>query len=206
MWVIATLAGLLGLVILALCVPLYATFNIDTSAKPWFRLRLTWFFGLISKELTGEREKATGEKATGEKAAGEKPEKKKRGLEPGTIREILRTRGLLKRIKELVRSVLGQFKFRELAADIRLGLDNPADTGLLFSIIGPAKALLNLPARYRINIQPSFADEPSFEGYLQSTVRLRPIKPIGSALRFIFSPATLRAAKTLVLSKWKRKR
>ena len=89
MWVIITLAGLAGLIILVLCVPLDATLNLDTSRSPKFRVRLVWLFGLISKQLSREKKKPREKKeVTKEKR------KKKRRIEFKNILKILRTKGL----------------------------------------------------------------------------------------------------------------
>ena len=196
MWVIATLAGLAGIIIFVLCVPLDAALNVDTSAKPKFRLRVKWLFGLVSQEVKrGEKKPEEKKKVTKEKPA------KKRGKDFGTILSILRTRGLLKQLKYLVRDILGQFKIRELVVDFKLGLDNPADTGFLFASIGAISPFLNLPSQYQIRVQPSFENEAAFEGYLHGVLRLRPIKLARPFIRFVFSLAALRVVKILVLSK-----
>ena len=57
MWVIAILASLAGLVVLILCIPIEAKLGVDTSGRAKFRLSLTWFFGLISKELSRAKKK-----------------------------------------------------------------------------------------------------------------------------------------------------
>ena len=192
MWVIATLAGLAGLTIFVLCVPLDAALNIDTSVRPKFRLRLVWLFGLVSKEVKREKKK---------------PEKKrKRRIGFRTISRILRIKGLLRQVKNLVRDVIGQLKIRELAVNLKLGLDNPADTGFLFASIGSITPFLSLPSQYQLRVQPSFYDEAVFEGYLHGVLRLWPIKLVRPFVRFVFSLATLRVVKVLVLSKWKRKK
>ncbi len=192
MWVIATLAGLAGLTIFVLCVPLDAALNIDTSVRPKFRLRLVWLFGLFSKEVKREKKK---------------PEKKrKRRIGFRTISRILRIKGLLRQVKNLVRDVIGQLKIRELAVNLKLGLDNPADTGFLFALIGSITPFLSLPSQYQLRVQPSFYDEAVFEGYLHGVLRLWPIKLVRPFVRFVFSLATLRVVKVLVLSKWKRKK
>lgn len=192
MWVIATLAGLAGLTIFVLCVPLDAALNIDTSGRPKSRLRLVWLFGLVSKEVKREKKK---------------PEKKrKRRIGFRTISRILRIKGLLRQVKDLVRDVIGQLKIRELAVNLKLGLDNPADTGFVFASIGAITPLLSLPSQYQLRVQPSFYDEAVFEGYLHGVLRLWPIKLVRPFVRFVFSLATLRVVKVLVLSKWKRKK
>lgn len=200
MWIIATLGGLAGLIILVLCVPLDATLNVDSSGKPKFRARLEWLFGLLSKELGRAKKKPEEKKVvTGEKR------KKKRRMGFGTILKILRTKGLPRQIKNLVRDVLGQLKIRELAVNLRLGLDNPADTGFLFALIGATTPFLRLPSQYQITVQPSF-DKAVFEGFSYGHVRLRPIKLVGPFIRFVFSLAALRVVKILVLSKWRGKK
>ena len=201
MWVIAVLAGLAGLLTLALCVPFDAVLNLDSSVRPKFRLRLVWLFGLFSKEVKKGEKKPEEEK----KVAKEKP-KKKRRTDFGTILRILRSKGLLKQFKDLVKDILSQFKIRELAVNCKLGLDNPADTGLLFAVIGPATLFLNFPSQYQLRVQPSFHDEAIFEGYLHGVLRLQPIRLVWPLIKFVFSLAVLRAVKTLVLSKWKRKK
>jgi len=194
LWVIATLAGLVGLIILVLCVPLDAVLSMDASGRPKFRLRLVWLFGLISKEVSREKKKP------------EEKLKKKRGIGFRNTLKILRTRGLPGQLKDLVRSLLGQLKIKELAANLKLGLHNPADTGLLFALIGSTTSFLSLPSQYQIRVQPSFYDETVFEGHLHGVLRLRPIKLVGLFMRLVFSLAALRVVKILVLSKWKRKK
>jgi hypothetical protein len=201
LWVIAILAGLVGLIILVLCVPLDAALDLDTSAKPKFRLRLAWLFGIISKEIGREKKKPEKKgKTTKEKR------KKKRGIGFSTILRILRSRGLLRQFKDLVKDILGQLKIKELVVNLKLGLDDPADTGLLFAIVGATTPFLNLPSQYQIRMQPSFYGEALFEGHLHGVLRLWPIKLVRSFIRFVFSLAVLRVAKILVLSKWKRKK
>jgi len=201
LWVVATLAGLVGLIILVLCVPLDATLSFDTSAKPRFRLRMAWFFGLIGKELRREKKKPEEKK----KVAKEK-RKKKRKFEFRKTLKILQTRGLLKQVRDLVKGVLGQLRIKELAVNLKLGLEDPADTGLVFAVIGPATSVLNPHFQYQINVQPSFYGEDVFEGSLRGVLRLQPIRLTGLLLRFIFSLATLRIVKIFVVSKWKRKK
>ena len=192
MWVIATLAGLVGLIILILCVPLDAALSMDASGRPKFRLRLVWLFGLISKEVSREKKKP------------EEKLKKKREIGFRSILKILQARGLPGQLKDLVKDILSQSKIKDLVANFKIGLDNPADTGLLFALIGATTPFLRLPSQYQITVQPSF-DKAVFEGFSYGHVRLRPIRLVGPFIRFVFSLATLRVVKLLVLSKWKKK-
>lgn len=199
MWVVAALAGLVVLTAFILCVPIDASFNLTVSKNTRFRIRLIWLFGLIRKEL--HRKEKKPEKKEKRK---EKP-KKKRRIKFSTVIKILRTKGLLRQIKNLVKGVLRQFRIKELVADLRLGLDDPAETAILFAVVGVTRPFINLPSKYRISVQPYFHDEVVFEGYLNGILRLQPIRLVWPVLRFIFSMAVLRVMKILVLSRWRRK-
>lgn len=204
MWVVAILAGLAGLVILVLCVPLDMAFRVDVYGKPKLRLRLVWLFGLVSKELSREKKKAEEKKVLKKKVLKEKP-KKKRRARFGVIFEILKVRGLLGQFKSLLRGVIRSFRISQLEADFKIGLDNPADTGLLLAVIGPATLFLNRSFPHQIRVQPSFT-EAVFEGFSSGNLSLRPIQLVPPLVRFIFSLATIRVLKILALTKWKRKR
>ncbi len=201
MWVGITLASLAALIILVLCIPLDVVFHIDIYGRPKFRTRLVWLFGLISKDIA-ERKRRPKEKR---EAAKDKPKPGRRGIRGRVIFKILRTKGLLSQFKRLMVKIISRFKIRKLVADFTIGLDNPADTGLLFALIGPATFFINRSSSCQIRVQPSFVDT-IFEGYLYGTIKLRPIRLLTPFIRFAFSLATIRAIKTLVLSKWKRKK
>jgi hypothetical protein len=201
LWVIVTLASLAVIFILVLSVPLDLAMQVSVPGKPRFQVKVVWFFGLVSKKITGRKKPEEKKRVVKDK---EKPEKGKRRF--GDIFKILRTRGLLRQVKVLLRDLLGCLKIRDLAADFRVGLGHPADTGFLFALIGPTTSWLSNSVHHQIRVQPSFTDEATFEGHLSGAVRLRPIQLVFPFLRFFFSLATIRVVKKLVLTKWKRKK
>lgn len=176
--------------------------RLDADGRPRFRMRLVWLFGLISKEITKAKKKPEEERrvAEGKRKPG------KRRVKARTILKILRTRGLLGQVKRLLKDVLRRLKIRDLTADITVGLGDPADTGLLFAVIGPATFFLGSSQVHEIRVRPSFKDEAVFEGYLSGALRLLPIQLVIPFLRFVFSLATIRVVKTLVVGKWRRKK
>ena len=191
MWFIITLASLTAVLIFILCVPIEVALRADVYGKPKFRLKLSWFYVLVRRDLA-KREKKVAEKRY-------EPETGKTKLRD--IIKVLRTRGLLSQLKYLVKDVLSCFKIRNLIADFTVGLGDPADTGLLFAFAGPAASWLNSSFPCHIRIRPSFEDEGTLEGYSHGVVRLRPIRLVIPALRFAFSPAAMRTVKKLVLTK-----
>ncbi len=157
---------------------------------------MSWLFGLVSKEI-GKAKK---------KVIKEKPKPREGWRRMGDMFEILRTRGLLRQLKLLIRDILSHLKMKDFVADFRVGLGNPGDTGILFALIGPAILLPRPSFLHQVRVEPSFEEEAVFEGYSHGVVRLRPIQLAVPFLRFVFSPATIRVAKKLVLTKWKRKK
>jgi hypothetical protein len=200
LWVIALIASLAVIILFVLWVPLDLFLRADVYEKPKFRLRLSWLFGMVSREITGEKKKPE-EKRRATKI------KKKHGLRNARlVFSIIKTRGFLRQFKELVKGVFSCFKFRDLVADFKIGLGDPADTGLLFAFISPATVFLGSSHLHQIRIEPSFAEDAILQGYSQGKVRLRPIKLAPPLLKFVFSLTALRIAKTLISRKWKRKK
>ena len=201
MWVIAVLASLAVILFFVLWVPLDLVLYADVYGKPRFRLRLSWLFGLVSREITGEKEKPPDKKRA---AKG----KKKRGRrDTRVIFTILRTKGLLRRLKDLIiKGIFSHLKARDLVADFKIGLGDPADTGFLFALIGPAAAFLGSSHRHQIRLEPSFGEDAVLQGYSRGTIRLRPIRLAPPLLKFAFSLTALRIVKTLISSKWKRRK
>lgn len=201
MWLIITLASMVALFLIVLSVPLDLAFRLDVYDRTRFSVKPVWLFGLVGKKLGRRKKKAKPKKAKEKKRGARKTLKILR-----TTLKVLRTKGLLRQTKILVSDVFNSLGIRQLRANFRIGLDNPADTGLLFAFIGPTFVFFNPSGRYSINIKPSFEDEATLEGYMQAVVRLRPIRLVIPLLKFVFSLPILRVAKAVVLAKWKRKR
>lgn len=194
MWVIAVIGGLLALFIFLLWVPLDFILNAEVYERPQVRLKFSWLFGLISREISGQKRKP---------AEGRK---KRRLGNIVTVFKVLGTRGLPGRIKTLVKEVLSCFRFRDIVADFQVGLGDPADTGLLFAVLGPANVFLGSSHLHQINFQPSFGDDVVFEGYSRGRIRLRPVRLVPPVIKFVFSLPAARAAWAIVSSKWRRKK
>jgi hypothetical protein len=201
LWVIAVLVSLAILITLVLCIPLELVFRTNMDERPKFRLRLIWLFGLVTGELRQTRKKSEG-KRTNEYER--KPDDWMQRLR--VTFEILQIKGLLKQLGCSIKGIIRRVKVREVAANLKVGLDNPADTGLLFAFIAPVNLAINYFLPYPVKIEPSFTGESLITGNIYGTVRLWPIQLAATLIAFAFSLPTLRAAKKLVLYKWRRKR
>ncbi|MBM3119509.1 MAG: hypothetical protein FJ006_08190 [Chloroflexi bacterium] len=199
MWAIVALVSLAVLIALFLCVPLDLALHFNTDRRPRFSMKLVWLFGLVKTEV--RKKKKPEEKRT---TAEHKRKPRDWGRDVRVIFEVLRTKGMLSQIIGLLKGVLKRLKIGELVANIKVGLDNPADTGLLFAFIAPVNLLISF-LRYPIKVEPSFAGDAFLQGYFFGAVRMQPIQLIAPLAGFAFSLPTIRAIKTLVLSKWKGK-
>ena len=200
MWIIAVLASLAILTTLLLCVPLDLVFRTNIDGKPRSSMRLVWLFGLVSKDCIRKRKKPEAERAV---------EQKRESRDwTSSIRitlEVIRTEGLVRQLGSFIKRILRHIKIKELVANLKVGLDNPADTGLLFAFVAPINLLVSHFSPHHIRIEPSFASDTIIEGNLYGAVRLRPIQLAAPLLGFAFSLPTLRAMKKLVWYKWKGK-
>ena len=201
MWVIAVLVSLAILITLVLCIPLELVFRTNIDERPKFSLRLTWLFGLVTGELRQTRKKSE------EKRTNEYERKPGDWIQRLRVTfELLQTKGLLNQLSCFIKRIIRRVKVREVAANLKVGLDNPADTGLLFAFIAPVNLAINYFFPYPVKIEPSFTGESLITGNIYGTVRLWPIQLAATLIAFAFSLPTLRVAKKLVLYKWRRKR
>ncbi len=182
------IAGIIFLVILTLSVPVELVFDVKTPVRGKSRIRVGWLFGLLWKEIRPSRKKPEG--------------KRKRGVQ---FLISLLSKGLLGKISKLVRQILSRIRIRQLDADLRVGLDDPVDTGILYAIMWPAIVSLNSSGPVQVRMEPSFV-ESALEVSMRGRIRLFPIQMVGPLLCFVFSLASLRAARSVVVSRWKKKK
>lgn len=150
-------------------------------------------FGLVSGRLGGKKKKPKA------------PRKKKRKKKDSGFRfwSMLRTKGFLRRLTLLVRDIFSCIRLRKFKLWLRLGLDDPADTGYVFGGVYAVRSFI--PAECSVTIEPEFT-EPVLEGYSRGTVTCTPICLVWSLVKFVFSKASLKVLWGIVTGKWKKKK
>ena len=193
-------AGILLLIVLVLSVPVDLTFDFRAGGDGKAVLRVEWLFGLVGKGLLPRRKPEKLKKV-------KKPKKgKRRDLRSFlSYMALVRTRGVVPAVIRLVRRIVGSFRIRQLNADLRLGLDDPADTGILYGVLWPAFALPVTFGFATLRMEPVF-DSPTFEATLQGKVRVFPAEMVANVLRFVFSLAGLRMIKAMAVLQWKKRK
>jgi hypothetical protein len=198
--VLYVIAGILLVIVLGLSVPVDLLFDFRTSRDREAVLRAEWLFGLVGKSLLPRKKFGKPRKA-------KKPRKGKRR----DLRTLLsyfalvRTRGLATEFLRFVRRMVGSLHIRQVNADLRFGLDDPADTGIVYGALWPVLFLPAMSSSTTLRMEPVF-DSPTFEAAFQGKVRVFPAEMLANIVRFVFSPAGLRLIKTMVVLQWKKKK
>lgn len=184
LWAATALAGLSFLLAALLCIPISLAFEIDSERSPRASFQVVWMFGLVTRRLAGGgREQQAGRR-------------KRRG---GGLRllHLLLIEGLPGQAARLVRDALRTVRLPRLRARVRFGLDDPADTGMLFGWLYPAALGLSRAGMRELALEPEFS-QAVIAGAAEGTMTITPIRLVRPVLRFLFSMPAIRAAKGLV--------
>lgn len=192
MWILAVVLGPLLFFVVLLAVPVDLVFYIEKDMAFSSKVRVGWMFNLVGKEIGGKKRE--------KKEPRKEKKKRKRRIKP--LIAMLRARGFLGRLVSFVRDVLRISHIRELRADIRVGLNDPAETGMLFAIVAPVMAYLRAFTSLDVRIQPEF-EQMVFQGYFKGDLRIFPIQLLVASILFALSPATMRGIKAMVVARRK---
>ena len=184
----AIILGLFFLAVLLLFIPVDLAFSYERGEGSRSRIRIGWLFGLIGKELGGQK------KGREKKPKEMKPKKGLRSFR-GPL-AVFRARGFSGRLLLLAKRLVRSVQVRDVDVEFQVGTGDPAETGLLYGIIGPSVALARSGFSPNIRIEPNFVEE-TFEGHARGAVRVYPIKLIPPLIAFALSPATLRGVRAL---------
>ncbi len=196
MLTLIVLLSLAALSILCLLVPLEIAIRFDLSQKVAFRLRVSWLFGLVKRERGWEDGAAV---MTGLSQGGGRF-----GDIARAFRGVRHFRGLAGRFLRLLRSCLKSLRLKELVARLKVGLDDPADTGLLFAYLSPL-GLMGVFPGCDIDIQPSFEGDAVVQGYLSTVVSVAPVRLLVAVAGFVFSLPVIRAFASALGERWRKR-
>jgi len=189
LWILATVFGLILFFILLLAIPIDLRFSVQKEKHFRSQVRVEWMFGLIGIDLKRRKKEP-------------KPKKKKkskfqarRHIKP--LLAMTKTRGFNRRIIKFIKDILRVIKIRELILDLRFGLDDPADTAMIYGVVAPTTLFANRCSPIKIRVQPDF-ENLALEGSFKGNMRLVPIRLFKPITLFVLSPVTIRAAKNMV--------
>jgi hypothetical protein len=183
-------AGMLAVAIGAS--PIDLRFMVDTGHDRKLRVQVGWLYGVLRKDVpSGRRPVKTPAK-----------KKARSGVSPlqwNRIRSLLGVKGLWSAIQRLAIRAWRSMALPRVNIRLRIGLDDPADTGRMFAIAGPVLVFLASRPGVHLLAEPDFADE-TLSVCGEADLRIYPLRLLWAVALFILSPATLRAASCLCFS------
>jgi len=192
------LIGILLLPFVLLAIPIDIEYRYDpqSSARARTGLTLRWAFiqfrAKSNKEAHRHRDKARHKARPKQRAPHKTAKADKKGAK--VFLALLRSEGFIRRLLRLFYAILSITQIKQLKARFLLGLDDPADTGLVFGLLMPGLSFLYAVPRVDFAATPIF-DRQVIETHLRMKIRLVPIRYLKALIQFIFSRETFHAAK-----------
>ena len=174
MVVLWVLAGLVGLILAVLAVPVVV--RVRATTEPRARLRVeagpfrAWVPGVTLVDSAAPR-KNPGSKEKKARPGG--------GGGPGKAR----LRRMLAAAPDLVRGILSKFRVEHLRADAEFGTGDPAETGALWGALTPVLYAVPGGGGAGVSLRPVF-DDRIFSGEVDVAVRVVPLSLAGPLLAF----------------------
>ena len=181
-------AGIVLFILLVFSIPVDMAFDVGGPGASKARMRVGWLFGLLGKEFGRSRKKP--------KERASKRKKKKQSAKP--FLSLLVTKGVARGLLKLSRRILSGVRVRHLDARLRIGLDDPADTVMLYSALWPVLVPLTYNSSAKVQMELSF-EGAALDFTARGRIRVFPIQMVWYVLLFALSPAGLRAMKRMVM-------
>lgn len=186
LWIAAAAVFLLAL----LAIPVDFAFDVERREAFQGRVAVAWMFGLVRVPIRAGRGRP--------KTVKRKQKRRKRRL-PGDRRflRVIRRSSFRRRVLLLVIDVVRALHVRDARLHVWIGLDDPADTGMLCAWVVPVLAILRQHTEADLLLFPDFEDfRLEASGHVE--IRVSPLAMIWVLALFVISPSTLHAGWTML--------
>ena len=176
-----------------LAVPVKLSYWVSWRRAIQGNVQLHWLFGLVRLQLPLARAKRPALKqqaSDGKKRASAPFNKKSNPF--GAIRQ----KAFRQRVLRFLRDIWQSIRKQNLTLRVRIGLDDPADTGRLWAVVGPIAGMLTMVKDASIEIAPEFTDAV-FELDSSGKIRVVPLQMIYLAFGLLLSPSFWRGLKQI---------
>jgi len=180
-------AAFLLLVIALLAIPLTLTFQATWPQAFEDDIKLQWAFGLVSIRLPLPQSKAPSkedEQLVRNIERFQNSSRKKRNA----FARILRQQSFRRKIIRFIHDFWHAVHKRDVILRIRIGLGDPADTGQLWSVVGPVAGMLANMKDVSFIIEPEFFDT-TFELNGRGNIRFIPLQIFYLTIGMLLSPS-----------------
>lgn len=173
------------LIIALLAIPLTLVYQFTWRERWQGKVELQWLFGLLHVRIPVSPAKTppAEEKARPKQVRHTKTKSKSK---PNPL-AALRQRSFRQRIIKFMRDLWQAIHKRDVSLHVQIGLDDPADTGRLWAVVGPVSALLANNQEVQVDIQPNFADA-TLEFNSSGNIRIIPVQILALTIALLLSP------------------
>ena len=175
------------LLIALLAIPITLTFRFSWQQASQNHIVLRWAFGLVRVRMSPFQPKAIPPGERRQKAGRSRRSSRRKRNVLAAVRQTRFRQRILRFISDLWRAV----KKRNVNVLVRVGMDDPADTGQLWAVVGPMTGMLANVRQASIKIEPEFADT-TFELDSSGTLRVVPLQVVYLTIALLLSPAVWR--------------
>ena len=180
---LASVLVFLLLLIALLAIPVRVTFLVSREETLERTIELKWMYGLVRVRIP-----PAAPATTGAEEVKHKPSRQQRSARGGqSAFDLLRQDALRRRLIKFGGNLWDAVRKDDVRLHIRIGLDDPADTGQLWAVIGPVSAMLKNIRSASIEIEPIFTD-PSFELHSSGSLRVVPLQVLCLTIGLLLSP------------------
>jgi len=168
-----------------LAIPITLTFHVSWRQALSSEVKLKWAFGLVRISLPTIQPQESTEV---EDLTHLNQQKEKQIKSRANMLKAFRQKPFRNRIIKFVRDIWNAIKKREMKFYLRIGLNDPADTGQLWAVVGPLSGMLSNLKDATVEIEPEFIDQ-AFEFDTSGSIQIIPLQLLYLTLAFILSPA-----------------
>lgn len=175
----------LAVVVALLAIPVVLQFRVSWPQRAQRQIQLRWAFGLVRIDLTAPQPSPESGPAERETDGERRP---KPGSGKWNFVALVRHKGFRRRILRFMGDLWRAVHKEDVDVHVRIGLDDPADTGQLWAFVGPVAGLLANCPETRVRIEPDFVDE-TVEMNGSGNIRIVPLYVLYLAAALAISPS-----------------
>lgn len=175
--------------VLVLAIPFEFVFIVYRQRETRADFSILWLFGVVRVPVSNKTARQRFKKPSKTK----KPRKhKSKSANFATVSDLFRNARFRYRLIRFVKDVFKTIHIASFYLRVRLGLDDPADTGRIWAYLGPLAVFLTNLSNATVSLEPDFQTEILL---YESSGRIRviPLQVIVTVLAFVFSPVTIQA-------------
>ncbi len=177
-FVVVVLLGLLA-------IPIDLVYQMNWRGSLQGEIQLHWLFRLLRVHIPLKSSKTTQPaKRTHTKQHSRHKTRSKSKANPLVA---WRQRSFRQRIIKFLHDLWQAIRKRDMHLQLLIGLDDPADTGQLWAVMGPLSAVLAQSQAVRIDIEPDFS-ESHLEVNSSGDIRIIPLQLLALLLALLLSP------------------